>query len=334
LKMIAFPFLACLLLAIVPAIRSTNPLGPYKVSDITTSGVSSGGYMAVQLHIAYSSIVNGSATFAAGPFYCAEGSVTFAENKCMDTSLGLPNVEGLVALTLSDEAFGYIDSTHHLKDDRIYLFSGSGDSVVLPAVVHSLQTYYEHFIPTNNIVADYSVAAEHCWPTIGYGESCDTLSSPYMGKCGFDSAAKVLKTFYGEKAINPPVPAVAANLMQFNQKTYWPNAFSSLADNGYIYVPKSCQQGAVCHLHIAFHGCLQTQNLIGTVFAQYTGLNEYAEANNVIVLYPYATTSSINPINPNGCWDWWGYTEPVFYGVKLGKQMQFIRSLMKAITGN
>lgn len=50
------------LLGVVSA--SQNVLGPYKVSDVTVSGFSSGAYMAVQMHIAYSSIVNGSAVFA------------------------------------------------------------------------------------------------------------------------------------------------------------------------------------------------------------------------------------------------------------------------------
>jgi hypothetical protein len=42
----------------------SSPLGPYKTSDITISGISGGGYMAVQLHIAFSSLINGSAVFA------------------------------------------------------------------------------------------------------------------------------------------------------------------------------------------------------------------------------------------------------------------------------
>lgn len=43
---------------------AVNPLGPYKVSDITISGLSAGGFMAVQMHVAFSSIINGSAIFA------------------------------------------------------------------------------------------------------------------------------------------------------------------------------------------------------------------------------------------------------------------------------
>ena len=39
-------------------------LSRYKISDVTVSGISAGGYMAVQMHIAFSSIINGSAIFA------------------------------------------------------------------------------------------------------------------------------------------------------------------------------------------------------------------------------------------------------------------------------
>ena len=38
---------------------SVTKLGQYKISDITVSGLSSGGYMAVQMHVAHSSVING-----------------------------------------------------------------------------------------------------------------------------------------------------------------------------------------------------------------------------------------------------------------------------------
>jgi len=46
-------------------------LSQLNVGDLTVSGISSGGYMAVQFHVSYSSAINGAAIFAGGPFYCA-----------------------------------------------------------------------------------------------------------------------------------------------------------------------------------------------------------------------------------------------------------------------
>ena len=54
--------------------------------DVTVSGISSGGYMAVQFQVAYSGIVRGAGVVAGGPYYCAEGSVRRALGNCMAPS--------------------------------------------------------------------------------------------------------------------------------------------------------------------------------------------------------------------------------------------------------
>lgn len=55
-------------------------------NSVTTSGVSAGGYMATQMHVAHSRIVKGSAAFASGPWFCAQDNIVYAEEKCMDVS--------------------------------------------------------------------------------------------------------------------------------------------------------------------------------------------------------------------------------------------------------
>lgn len=223
----------------------------------------------------------------------------YAENKCMKIIEGLPNVAGLVALTHDDAALGYIDAVSHLKNDRVYLFSGSADSVVHPEVMHSLRSYYQYFVETSNIVSDFNVPAEHCIPTDGqYGEACASLSSPYIGVCDFDGAGSALRTIYGD--LKPRVSALSSNLIRFSQTPYIEGIETSLSDFGYIYVPTSCANGETCHLHISFHGCLQTEQDIGDAYASKSGYNEWAESNNIIVLYPYAKKSKELPLNPNG----------------------------------
>lgn len=63
---------------------------------------------------------------------------------------------------------------------------------------------------------------------------------------------------------------------------------------------------AGCRLHIAFHGCAQTLDDINTTFVTETGYNRWAEANNIVVLYPQAKATLTNP---EGCWDW--YVSPL-----------------------
>ena len=42
-------------------------------------------------------------------------------------------------------------------------------------------------------------------------------------------------------------------------------------------------------------------------FVTQAGYNEVAELNNIVILYPQAIATTV-PLNPQGCWDWWGYT--------------------------
>jgi len=307
-----------------------------KGSSVTVSGISSGGYMAVQMHIAHSKSINGSAIFAGGPFYCAESNLEFAQYKCMDNTLGLPETQKLVALTYTDASLGLVDPPRNLANDKVYLFSGKADTVVKQPVAKALRDYYESF--QADVAADFDVEAEHCLPTLAYGEECATLSSPYLGKCDFDGAGRALQhLFYGELSAAGPSAAagVGANLFAFDQTPFFVNdGLSSLGGTGYIYIPSNCQVGAAtgsqCKLHISFHGCKQGIDRIGDEYAAHSGFNPWAEANDIVVLYPYAKVSNTIPLNPNGCWDWWAYTG-ADYGVKTGVQVRFVAALAKKL---
>jgi len=309
--------------------KAVGKLGTYSISDVTVSGISAGGYMAVQVHVAFSSLVNGSAIFAGGPYYCAKGNLIYAEDQCMATYMGTPDVTTFLKYTDNQVEARTIDDTDNMKDDKIYIFSGKADSVVDPAVVEVLQTYYSHYVDVSNMVMDYNIDAQHCLPTLNYGEACATLKSPYIGKCNFDGARFALETLYGDLTSGT---AVDANLMSFSQTPYFTNQKASIGDVGYIYVPTACASGQTsCHLHVSFHGCKQYIDAIGDQYAADTGFNRWAEANNIIVLYPYVVTSTY-PSNPNGCWDWWAYTG-ADYALKSGVQMQFVKALIDQVSG-
>ena len=250
----------------------------------------------------------------------------------MVTSLGEPDVNKLVRITESAADVGKVDDTKNMANDRIYVLSGDGDTVVESSVVESLLQYYKHFVNSVNIVGDFSVEAQHCQPTLNYGEDCQKLSSPYIGKCGFDGAGAALATL-SPTPLTPRGVAVPANLQSFSQTGYFSDQHASIGDLGYLYVPTACaDQTTPCSLHISFHGCHQGLDEIGKQYAENVGYNEWAETNNIVVLYPYAKVSSSRPTNPNGCWDWWGYTN-FNYAVKVGVQMDFVRKMMKDLTG-
>lgn len=307
------------------AFALTPALDSFNISDVTVSGLSAGAFMAVQMHVAFSSLINGAAVFAGGPFYCAKGNLMYAEGQCMYTYLGPPNPAALISSTKSDYNKRLIDNPDNLADDKVYLFSGEEDSVIEQAVMFALQDYYLGFMKATNIVGDFSIDAQHCLPTLNYGEACTRLSSPYIGKCNFDGAGIAFQTLFGNDI--PKGTMVAANLKEFDQTDFFVGSKTSIGDTGYVYVPTACAgKTQACRLHVSFHGCNQDLKTIGNQYAANTGFNDWAEANNVIVLYPYVVSSTF-PSNPNACWDWWAYSG-ADYAYQSGTQMKFVKDMI------
>ena len=103
-----------------------------------------------------------------------------------------------------------------------------------------------------------------------------------------------------------------------------------MLEHAFLYVPVSCAEGASCGVHVAIHGCTQSAEFVGDAFAAGAGYNEWAEANNLLVLYPQVASSKFAPMNPYGCWDWWGYTGSD-YATRDGKQVQVIVGMIETL---
>src|SRR5882672_8240880 len=109
------------------------------VKAFTVSGLSSGGFMAIQFQVAHSSRVKGVAALAAGPYYCAQGSLWAAYYNCTTPGSWTP-LPGSEALKAQAERFaseGRIDSTANLAATRLWFFSGSRDRTVQRPVVEA-----------------------------------------------------------------------------------------------------------------------------------------------------------------------------------------------------
>lgn len=288
----------------------------------TVSGLSSGGYMAVQLHVAYSSVfAKGAGIVAGGPFYCAEGSVVNATGRCMASPAGIPT-STLVNTTNTWASQGHIDPVSNLQNSRVYLFSGSVDSVVKTGVMDALKTYYSSFVPAANVVYKKDLAAEHAMVTDDYGSGCSVKSAPYINDCNFDLAGSLLQHLYGPLNARSSAALPAGNFVEFKQSQFITN--HGMASTGWAYIPQACQAGggATCRLHVALHGCKQNVSDVQQQYVRNTGFNRWAETNNIVVLYPQTSTAATN-----SCWDWWGY-DSANYAKKTGPQMAAIKAMV------
>jgi len=121
-----------LLLCSLPALADPLPALRADMKAVTASGLSSGGYMAVQLHVAHSARVKGAGVIAAGPYYCAQGSLWTALYNCMTPGewSPLPDTKLLKRETESLAKAERIDPTAHLAAARVWLFHGRRDRTV------------------------------------------------------------------------------------------------------------------------------------------------------------------------------------------------------------
>lgn len=307
-------------------------LSPYNADPAmsTVSGISSGGYMAVQMHIAYSaSFMTGAAIFAGGPFYCTKGSVSTATGSCM-TGSPAPSAAESINTTNSYASAGYIDATSNLSNSKVYLFGGTNDSTVKQSVMNVLKTYYANYVPAANITYDNTTAAEHAWISPYGPNACGTKADPYISNCSKDPQQTFLSMFYGTLSAKN-TGTLGGSFIEFDQKEFFddknPKAHS-VADSGWMYVPGSCAANKSCKVHISYHGCQQYYAKIGDKFIKKAGLNEWADTNNIIVVYPQTVTGTGNP---NGCWDWWAYDDQNF-AKKTGRQMLMSKRILDRIT--
>lgn len=192
---------------------------------------------------------------------------------------------------------------------------------------------------------DTSQDCAHGMVTNFYGNKCGAFAGePYIINCDYDLAGKILQYIYQ----NTLKPAISANSVPYNnvisidQSSFIPSGSTasgiSLEKVAYIYKPANCSIAPLsdsCKLHVVFHGCEQTldSNLnLGTKFndtyVRNTGYNQWAEPNNMVILYPQAAIKQLS--NPNGCWDWWGYNTKN-YANKDGKQMETVYNMIQYI---
>ena len=324
-------------LALVGASEAAK-LAAYNVEakQSSVSGVSAGGFMAVQFQVAFSSSIRGAGIIAGGPYYCAQGkrlALWFYLSQCTRPFFWLPapNASRLAAHAERFAKQGQIDALAHLRGDRVYLFSGGQDTVVTRTVVNTTRAFYRYVgVPDENIRYATHPAAGHAMLTMNYGNACFASVKPYINDCDYDQAGAILQHIYGP--LQPPAPPLRhGEVLAFSQAEFIDDSRRhSMSETGYVYVPQACRRGKRCRVHIVFHGCQQASEVIGDRFYRHAGYNDWAGTNNIIVLYPQAV--ALAPRNPMGCWDWWGYDSADYYNQK-GPQMAAVMAMVKRLAG-
>ena len=356
--------LAVVIVLLVPPFAAADARPPalerYSVDPqkVTVSGISSGGYMAVQLGVAYSTRFSAVGVIAAGPYGCAStdrglsGNVNRALGPCMAgrytwvqkwqcwtfwascPGADRPDPEAGITLARSSAERRAIDPISQLARQRIFLLSGNKDTTILPKVVDALERFYAAFVPAANMAHERLDQAAHTFPTDRFtrGNACSVAAPPYVSDCKYDGAKQLLSHAYG--SLHPRNDgAPKGTLLEFDQTSFVPGGTDpGMADRGYVYVPTTCTGTTAvrCALHVALHGCKQSVADVGKDFVEGAGYNRWADTNAIVVLYPQARKSTDNP---QTCWDWWGYTGAAWHE-KRAPQMAAIVAMVNRLTAS
>lgn len=329
---IAIPALVALILLAGSARGADRALPRLKLDPArtTVSGLSSGAYMAQQVHIAYSDHVAGAAFIAGGPYHCAQGSLQGALSHCMNPAADQePDVAMLAGFARDAATAGQIAPLAGLAGDAVLILHGKVDQTVGQSLSTASAALYRMLAPQAKVREDLGRAFAHTFPTLDAGAACDASAAPYVGRCAFDAAAEIFAALYGKPS--RAADTATGSLRSFDQDTYRPDgADAFLGATGRVYVPAACADGKkTCALHVAFHGCQQNVDTIGETFVRDTGYNRWADVYATVVLYPQ-TRASLAPLNPKGCWDWWGYSG-AGYDTRAGVQMRAVAAMAAAL---
>jgi len=162
------------------ATAASGGLPHLNVTRNYVTGISSGGYMATQLQVAYSSRFSGAAVFSAGPYWCARGNVVVALQACTADTLPT-DMSALYAATAEYEQQGKIDPTVNLRRSRTYFFHGTLDPTVVRSVADDLAAYYRHYgVP---LTYRDRTAAGHGWISPLGPVACPDTAAPYINNC-------------------------------------------------------------------------------------------------------------------------------------------------------
>lgn len=324
--------------------QTAAPLPTFRIkpNKIFVAGISSGGAMAVQMSVAYSRLFKGAAVYAGIPYQCAQDSEATALTTCEEDEPAI-DLAPLETITRNYAKQHLIDPLSFLRQQRVYLWSGIIDVTVRQPVMDLLDTYYKDF-HAHIFQYDNTFNAAHGWESPYGPNPCDVEDSPFIVLCHdsdrtggngsqvYDSEQVWLSEFFGK--LNPKNDGtLAGTVAPFDQNEFSSDGAAAdigMDTTGYAFIPADCAAGKRCGLVLALHGCNQYHGEIGSQFIDDSGINQWADTNRIVVVYPQTIEMASNPA---GCWDWWGYLNHPDYAQKSGPQMRALYRMVNRASG-
>jgi hypothetical protein len=310
---------------------------------IAVAGISSGGFMATQLQLAYPETFPRAAALAGGPYDCF--AVAGAMTGCLYPSgLTSDQLNAMVSRATRNAGNHLLGDLTQLDHGVFYALYGTEDEIVGPKIAGSVAAFYRQLKASlGSQLADLQVGEDgthdfgHTFPTylpplpisnLRVGDNCNKSVSPFIGRCGFDGAKNILEHLYPDIKTGAQPDGAPGRLTVIPVKSFAPAGGASIGDYFYTYTPAACLKGQPCGLLLALHGCNQNDSMVGLAFVRDAGFNRWADDYRLIAVYPQTRSTKDNF---GGCWDWWGYTGARF-DTRDGPQIAWLNRLVTRLT--
>lgn len=343
-------------LAFAATVGHAFPVPLIEPGSVTVSGLSSGADMAIQLQVAFSQMIRGTAAFAGQPYRCAVTRFPGEQQVPMDQKVPYcegcdykqtvlydhcknnPNIVDLDVLSGALSLPG-IDDVRHLRDAKIFLHQGRNDHVCLQGSVNNTHNFFSRLVADAAQVKTITTGAGHAVPTasevkvfgflsVGCFPDNKLLQSYFYQQCGLDGYGEALKHLYGSDAfLGGTSEFNSSYLYDFDQKPFQ-TAENYLELTGKIYIPKACEQEQ-CKLMLNMHGGGLKETFWSNFVAQ-SGLLRWAANNKLVVLFPRLGLKDGHWNNDGHNWDVYGYSGQI-YSTKHAPQMLALQKMIELL---
>eukprot|EP00930_Biecheleria_cincta_P100425 TRINITY_DN92068_c0_g1_i1.p1 TRINITY_DN92068_c0_g1~~TRINITY_DN92068_c0_g1_i1.p1 ORF type:complete len:520 (-),score=91.14 TRINITY_DN92068_c0_g1_i1:397-1956(-) len=332
-------------------------------AKIFVSGLSSGADFAVHFQVAYSARVSGAAIFAGQPYMCA--ITRFPEDELQPPSSEVPicrgcppnqtliydhcknhpswvKVEELKAVTEEYFKNGFIDDPSNLKNIGLYFYRGTADSHYANGSVKKTAEYFAQFASSpSNVKYVGDIPSGHAYPLPGScpwpcGKGVLANVIPFQD-CKYDGIGDALTHIYNVAGMPISSPSATSEwswdaLKWFDQEPFWGNrSITRLEKWALVYVPERCASGQQsCNLMLSFHGCGFVFPGLYEMLVVELNLNAWAEANDMVVLYPRLGAFGSTAEQKQGCWNVYGQTG-ADYATKSADQMKAVLQMVNSL---
>ncbi|CAJ1359973.1 unnamed protein product [Effrenium voratum] len=257
--------------------------------------------MAVNHLFAHSASVDGALIAAGSPYGC--GMEKDEEDRCY---YGNVDIEQSVRWTWGRYAQNLIDDPSNLNKVPVLLFNGKSDECVYTRVMRDTFKTLQYFVDKDYLFRSFNTNAAHVW-SLDHGQChCGACASLYgslrccdVNNCHYDLSGDL----FGHRW--------TAGLWKF----------------ALVYVPTGCEARVLeCRIHVNYHGCIRKRLKRRRLWATSIDLNEYAESNDIVVVYPQAAGS---PRVGNGCWNWGDSKDDQYFDTRRSMQIGTVMNLLK-----